>query len=234
MLLFLLAGVGQVWGEDVVYPNGGSTLNSNWTQSSSRVARQTVNNKVVIQLQAVSSNNYGELYSSSTYSNISSISINATANKNKSATLKLLYSSDNSTWEEVSTETISGDASQTYNDYPLTLTGLPSSAVYIKFQNSGSSNSVYLYSVTITTGTQQSTDCTEPGTALSITSANTATIGTSLTLTSDGGNGGDITWSVTNGTGSATVSGSTLTPVTKGTVTVKATQEDNTINATTY
>ena len=97
------------------------------------------------------------------------------------------------------------------------------------------SKGVKVYNLSYTySGSQQSTDCTEPLTALSITSANTATIGTSLTLTSDGGNGGDITWSVTNGTGSATVSGSTLTPVTKGTVTVKATQDDNTINATTY
>lgn len=69
--------------------------------------------------------------------------------------------------------------------------------------------------------------CTAPATALSITSAATATVGTPLSLTSTGGNGGTVTWSVTNGTGSATVDGSTLNPVTTGSVTVKAHQDQN-------
>ncbi len=68
--------------------------------------------------------------------------------------------------------------------------------------------------------------CSDPATALSITSANTATVGTPLSLTSSGGNGETVTWSVTNGTGTATVVGSTLTPTGAGTVTVKATQPD--------
>lgn len=69
--------------------------------------------------------------------------------------------------------------------------------------------------------------CTAPGTALSVTSAATATVGTPLSLTTTGGNGGTVTWSVTNGTGSATVSGSMLTPVTAGTITVKAHQDQS-------
>ncbi len=70
-------------------------------------------------------------------------------------------------------------------------------------------------------------DCTDPATALSITSAATATVGTPLSLTTSGGNGGTVTWSVTNGTGTATVDGSTLNPTTAGTVTVKAHQDLN-------
>ena len=69
--------------------------------------------------------------------------------------------------------------------------------------------------------------CNEPGTALSISSASTATVGTNLSLTSTGGNGGSVVWSVVNGTGSATVSGSTLIPASAGTVTVKAHQNLN-------
>ena len=145
----------QVWGETyVVYPDGGDNLNTAWEKSSSRTAKQTINSKVVLQLQAVKNSQYGELISKNTLTNITEIKVNATANKNKSATLKLLYSSDKTNWTDISTTTsISGDDSQSYNDYTLNIEGLPSTSVYIKLQNSGSSNSVYLYSITITTST---------------------------------------------------------------------------------
>ena len=69
--------------------------------------------------------------------------------------------------------------------------------------------------------------CTNPTTLLSISSSNTATVGTNKTLTTSGGNNGTVTWTVANGTGSATVSGNILTPTSAGTVTVTATQDDN-------
>ena len=85
--------------------------------------------------------------------------------------------------------------------------------------NSGGSQWLVIY---------KKADCTPPSTALSITSSSSVTMGSTLSLTtnsgSGGGNGGSITWSVISGTGSATVVGSTLTPSTPGTVTVKATQ----------
>ena len=81
---------------------------------------------------------------------------------------------------------------------------------------------------------KKASDCTPPGTALSITNAATAYVGTPLSLTYTGGNGGSVTWSVTNGTGSATVTGSTLTPTGAGTVTVKATQAKRVVGLTTY
>ncbi len=61
--------------------------------------------------------------------------------------------------------------------------------------------------------------------ALTVTST-TATYGTDLTLTTDGGNGdGAVTYAVTNGTGEATiVDGSTLHPTKAGTVFVTATK----------
>ena len=151
-LLAAILFVGTMWGTDVIYPDAGTTLNSNWDKSSGRVARQTVNSKVVIQLQKPNSGSYGELFSKGTYSNITGISVNATSNNNKSAQLTLYYSSNGTSWTEVSSETVSGSNSQAYNDYPFTITSLPSTAVYIKFRNTDSSNSVYIYSVDITTG----------------------------------------------------------------------------------
>ena len=65
--------------------------------------------------------------------------------------------------------------------------------------------------------------------ALTITST-TATYGTDLSLTVDGGNGdGALTYTVVNDTGAATISGSTLQPVRAGQVKVQATKagDDN-------
>lgn len=81
---------------------------------------------------------------------------------------------------------------------------------------------------------KKASDCTPPGTALSITSAATAFVGTPLSLTYTGGNGGTVVWSVTNGAGAATISGSTLTPTSVGTVTVKASQAKFVDGLTTY
>ena len=61
--------------------------------------------------------------------------------------------------------------------------------------------------------------------ALTINSVGTVTYGTPVELTASGGSGtGEVTFAVTDGTGKATVSGSTLTPVQAGTVTVTATK----------
>lgn len=69
--------------------------------------------------------------------------------------------------------------------------------------------------------------------ALNITSATTVTYGQTLTLTSVGGSGtGAVTYTVTNGTGEATLDGNVLTPTKVGTVTVIATKaEDATYNS---
>ena len=59
--------------------------------------------------------------------------------------------------------------------------------------------------------------------ALSITSSGPATFGQNYTLTTSGGSGsGAVTFTVTDGTGAATVNGNALTPTKAGTVTVSA------------
>lgn len=68
--------------------------------------------------------------------------------------------------------------------------------------------------------------------ALSITSTGPATYGQNYVLTTSGGSGsGVVTFTVTNGTGAATVSGNILTPSKAGTVTVTAVKAgDNNYN----
>lgn len=64
--------------------------------------------------------------------------------------------------------------------------------------------------------------------ALTISSTGPATYGQPYTLTTTGGStNGAVTYSVTNGTGSATISGNTLTPTKAGDVTVTATMAGN-------
>ena len=68
--------------------------------------------------------------------------------------------------------------------------------------------------------------------ALSITSSGPATFGQNYTLTTSGGSGsGAVTITVSNGTGAATIEGSTLTPIKTGSVTVTAVKAgDNNYN----
>ena len=93
---------------------------------------------------------------------------------------------------------------------------------------------LYKYDPGTTYSDYQTGCCEAPGTALSITSANSVATGGTVSLTSTGGNGGTVTWSVVNGTGSATIEGTTLTAGTVGTVTVKAHQNANTVLGTEY
>lgn len=74
---------------------------------------------------------------------------------------------------------------------------------------------------------EEASDCTDPATPLAVTSGASVTMGSTLTLTANAGNGGAKSWSVVAGTGTATISGTTLTPVTPGTVTVKVHQNLN-------
>lgn len=68
------------------------------------------------------------------------------------------------------------------------------------------------------------TPCSDPSTPLTITCASTVMIDETLSLTTTGGHSGAITWDISYGTGAATISGTTLTPASLGTVTVTATQ----------
>lgn len=105
----------------------------------------------------------------------------------------------------------------------------------------GDSINAGTYTVTVTgTGNYSGTATSQPTytinkadqAALSITSSGPATFGLTYTLTTSGGSGnGAVTFTVTNGTDVATVSGNTLTPTKAGTVTVTAVKAgDNNYN----
>ena len=145
------------------------------------------------------------------------------------------YKIDNGTAQTLTYTAPSSNAKWTWCSGNLTGTGNSLSITFTMHTTGGFTHRIDDIALTGTASSgSKPTDCTAPETALSITSANTATIGTPLTLTSNGGNGGTITWSVEAGTGTASIEGSVLTPLTKGTVTVTATQGENTVGTTKY
>ena len=88
------------------------------------------------------------------------------------------------------------------------------------------SSIVVTYSSSTTSYISVPNCCSAPATALSISGSDNVTTGNTSTYSIGGGNGGTVTWSVTNGTGSATINSSgVLTAGSVGTVTVKAHQD---------
>ena len=131
-------------------------------------------------------------------------------------------------------------SSKTDKSFDVTVSSNADATLTLTFQATSTSN-VRLDDIKVkvktagTTYADYQTGCCEaPGTALSITSANSVATGGTVSLTSTGGNGGTVTWSVVNGTGSATIEGATLTAGSVGTVTVKAHQDANTVLGTEY
>ena len=147
LMVLMTVGVGSVLGaEEVMFPNNESTFNSSWSKST-RTARQTyAASTAAIQLMGQNSGIYGEIYSNNAYTGISAISVKATASN--SVSLTLYYSTDKSTWTELSSISLTKSTSS-YSSKSFTVTGIPSSAVYLKFRTSASS--AYIYSVTVTT-----------------------------------------------------------------------------------
>lgn len=156
--------------------------------------------------------------------------------KLKSGTYKDYYISFSNTGNHdlkmSSTKTDNASFTPTYSSSRWQLLNYGQTSRYLRYWTN-SSNYRFTNAGSTSTGAQwlviyKKSDCTPPSTALTITSSSSVTMGSTLSLTtnsgSGGGNGGTITWSVVAGTGSATVTGSTLTPVTPGTVTVKASQ----------
>lgn len=101
-------------------------------------------------------------------------------------------------------------------------TGISSGTITISF--TGGSRALYIKSITVVYNNDGGGSCTDPTTPLSISNAATATVGNSLSLTTTGGNGSSVTWSIVSGGSYATLSGSTLTPTAVGTVRVQASQ----------
>lgn len=229
LVLMLTLGVGQMWGADqlaysITYVRGANdsgTTNAAIEDGSDYAslgsltkAYQRTNG---MHLSSGSANGSATLTMTTTGQVVATkIVTNALAKSSKSFTITVNYvggGSENKNFTPGTTTT----------DCVFTLTNSDkkkiSSIVYTA--NSGSGAGIASTSVYV------AASCTNPSTLLSISSSNTATLGTDKTLTTSGGNNGTVTWTVANGTGSATVSGNTLHPTSAGTVTVTATQDDN-------
>lgn len=99
---------------------------------------------------------------------------------------------------------------------------------FTKGSNVGVTNiTIQGYTGTVTYSEYLTRCCVEPASALSITNADKVVKNNNLSLTTTGGNGGTVTWSVVNsGSTVASVSGSTLSAGSvEGTITVKAHQD---------
>ena len=118
------------------------------------------------------------------------------------------------------TVTVSWDVNATTGDVKFTLTEGAAGAVVtlpVTITSTNYADSTVKVVITLTEK--------DPQAALTINSGTTVTYGQTLTLSTTGGSGtGAVSYSVTNGTGEATVSGNVLTPVKAGTVTVTATK----------
>lgn len=148
-LMLITLDVVNAWGETyVMYPNNGSTFNSSWSKTS-RTARVCYSSITTygLQLMGASGGTYGEVSSNSTFTGINAISVSATATGSRN--LELYYSANGSSWTKLTQVSVSKDQKK-YNTYNYTLTGLPSTAIYIKFR--AASSSIYIYSITVTTG----------------------------------------------------------------------------------
>ncbi len=200
---------------------------SNVTKTSDAIyaGNSALNNSTNIQLRSSNSNS----------------GIVSTKSGGTVKSVKITVASGSNTVDVYGSNTAYTAASDLYGNNKGTKIGSVSSTGTITFTSDyayvgirSNSGAVYLSSVEITWEEAEEPECASPASALTITNDNTVTLGNTLTLTSNGGNGGNVTWSVVAGTGTASVSGNTLTPLTKGTVTVTATQEENTVSNVTY
>ena len=89
----------------------------------------------------------GEINSAAAYNNLVTLSLNAKTGNN-STTLTIYHSADKETWTQLTTKEISKN--QTYDDYSIDLSAIPSGAKHIKVKNS--TNSFYIKSITLTQG----------------------------------------------------------------------------------
>lgn len=233
-LLMAVLSIGQVWATEAEYVITSQTLNvtlngeesTAWTINSGSFGNYDATKGA--QTTAASF----QITCPETYSNVTSIVVYYSTNNKSTALIAAAVGNQEANQQQVEKSKTNSSLTFSFSDAGDDQT------ISLSYSKNGNAGSLYIKKIVVTYtdggGTPEPTDCTAPETALSITSANTATIGTPLTLTSNGGNGGTVTWSVEAGTGTATVSENTLTPVTKGTVTVTATQGENKVGTTTY
>ena len=164
---------------------------------------------------------------------------------NTAVKMDVSYSSDNgSNWTKVAN---GATLTTSKAEYSYDIPGANATKYIIKIGVNSSSTApssgnyqfyvdsvAFTYKVPGTVTSDYQTGCCEAAPTLSITSANSVATGGTVSLTSTGGNGGTVTWSVVNGTGSATITDGVLTAGSIGTVTVKAHQDANTVLGTEY
>ena len=171
------------------------------------------------------------IFKAPTGSTISALTFTCKQWTTKTQTITLHTSTDGENYTKTST---------TSSNFTLTANGL-SNVVAVKFTFSSSSNQVGYNSLSVTYSggstttytTRPGCDCTAPSTPLNISAAATALNldkdgNASTTLSTTGGNGGTVAYSVSPNDGaSISADGKTFTATKAGTYTVKATQEKN-------
>lgn len=246
LTLICLLGVGNVWGANTTISAGDVVSGSNYkAHSTSNWIITFGGNNSSVGTNSGNRNNC-KLSSYSNYavspvttsdvasafvslnslSNINKVSYTFSGGSNQSSTnVYLIYSSNGTTFSQLSLT--KGTQGHTISSGTELEFAKSTGYFGLLFKATNSSGNWRIDGVQITFYEDDTPSCTNPTTLLSISSSNTATVGTNKTLTTSGGNNGTVTWSVANGTGSATVSGNILTPTSAGTVTVTATQDDN-------
>lgn len=129
--------------------NNSGTIDSKWEKTTVRSASAAsfAGKTYVWQVYGASSEVYGEINTKDTYYNITNVTINVAASN--ATTVTLYYSADKSSWSSAATVSVSKNTSS-YSDYSFDVSSVPSSAVYLKIQNS--TNSLYVYQIKITYG----------------------------------------------------------------------------------
>ena len=212
LTLLLTLGITSAWGaEEVMYPNNNTTFTSNWNKTTRTQAAKYADDKYAIQLMKLSGGVYGEISSKKTYSNIVGVSVKVTASSSR--TLTLYYSIDNSTWTELSSISVS-KSTASYSAKSFSVTNIPSGALYLKFRSDD--NSVYIYSVTVTTASGYAVTYSNGGhgTAPSNTTASSVTL-SPITATGYTNTGWKANVAVKNTSTGTTITANTL--ITNGT-----------------
>ena len=224
--VFKLEATGQVDGSKVTYSSNDDTV-AVVDENTGMVAIKGVGT-VKITAKALATEEYAEATAEYTLT-VSPKTL--TANDLEFTTDTITKTYDGDTTCTTATVQIKSAAKVNQNDVLPTVTGTyaynskdVNSASKVTFTSTESSSTNYILPANLTV--EQNASITPADQAeLTIASAATTPYGTDLTLTVSGGSGnGAVTYTVANGTGKATVSGSTLHPVQAGTVTVVATK----------
>lgn len=223
-VLFLLICAHYAWGATVslTYEGTGSfPRNSSWTSGGTEgTENHTTSGSYCA---AFSVNGTAYITYNSSLTNVSSISLwgERISNNTTHPSFAVEGSTDGgSSWTTLVAASTFTLAKNSWTEKVINISPAFTGMVRLKYSCTTTAIK-FIDDITIT---YSGSTCTDPETPLSITNAATATVGNSLTLTTAGGNGSDVTWSIVSGGSYATLSGSTLNPTSAGTVRVQASQ----------